>query len=239
MENPEPGENGLESPEAFTERLALPMRNYLLLSRALTHRSYLNEHPEAIEDNERLEFLGDAVLDFLVGDWLYNHFPEMAEGELTRLRSALVRTEQLAAFASVIHLGRALRLGRGEEDSGGRMRTALLCAGFEALVGALYLDAGLDEVCNFMEPKLVEAVSMIIDDRRDQDPKSVLQEWVQARGFGPPIYHTVGTSGPEHDKLFEVQVIVDGQIYGSGNGHSKQIAAKMAARNALDSLGIA
>jgi ribonuclease-3 len=239
MENPELGEIDLETPEAFTERLGLPMSNYLLLSRALTHRSYLNEHPEAIEDNERLEFLGDAVLDFLVGDWLYNHFPEMAEGELTRLRSALVRTEQLAAFAGQIHLGRALRLGKGEDYSGGRMRTALLCAGFEALVGALYLDSGLGEVYRFMEPQLEEAVSMIIHDRRDQDPKSLLQEWVQARGFGPPIYHTVGSSGPEHDKFFNVQVVVDGQIYGTGNGHSKQTAAKMAARNALDKLGIA
>ena len=143
---PTQGERLEETPRQLAQRLELSFSDYLLLSRALTHRSYLNEHPEAIEDNERLEFLGDAVLDFLVGAWLYNRFPEMAEGSLTRLRSALVRTEQLADFAQKIDLGRAMRLGRGEAGSGGRQRLALLCATFEALVGALYLDQGVDAV---------------------------------------------------------------------------------------------
>jgi ribonuclease-3 len=110
----EQGTQVLESPQVLSERLGLQFSDYLLLCRALTHRSYLNEHPEAIEDNERLEFLGDAVLDFLVGAWLYNRFPEMAEGQLTRLRSALVRTEQLASFSIQIGLGAPMRLGRGE-----------------------------------------------------------------------------------------------------------------------------
>jgi len=109
---------GVEDPREFAERVNLPFSDYLLLSRALTHRSYLNEHPEALEDNERLEFLGDAVLDFLVGAWLYNRFPELPEGNLTRLRSALVRTEQLAEFAEDVDLGRAILLGRGEEEAG-------------------------------------------------------------------------------------------------------------------------
>jgi ribonuclease-3 len=238
MENPDPDEYSLESPERFVRRLNLPFTNFLLASRALTHRSFLNEHAEAIEDNERLEFLGDAVLDFLVGDWLYNHFPEMAEGELTRMRSALVRTEKLAEFARQIHLGRAIRLGRGEEDGGGRTRQALLCGAFEALVGALYLNAGLPATRDFMEPFLHEAVSPILNNRRQFDPKSLLQEWVQSKGFGPPVYHTVGANGPEHDKTFEVQVIVEGQVYGQSTGHSKQSAAKSAARNALEKLGI-
>ncbi len=227
-----------ELPVALAERLNLPFSNFLLLSRALTHRSFLNEHPEAIEDNERLEFLGDAVLDFLVGDWLYNHYPEMAEGELTRMRSALVRTEQLAEFAIFIGLAGAIRLGHGENESGGRERPALLCANFEALIGALYLDAGLSVVQEFMEPLLRRAVKPVLTGRRDLDSKSLLQEWVQSQGFGPPSYHTVGTSGPEHDKTFEVEVIVNGQVFGRGIGHSKQIAAKEAARNALDLLGI-
>jgi ribonuclease-3 len=131
------GTDALESPRQLAQRLGMEFSDILLLSRSLTHRSYLNEHPEAIEDNERLEFLGDAVLDFLVGAWLYNRFPEMAEGQLTRLRSALVRTEQLAEFSKQLKLGKAMRLGRGEADSGGRHRLALLCATFEALVGAL------------------------------------------------------------------------------------------------------
>ena len=113
-----------------------------LLMRAFTHRSYLNEHPEAVEDNERLEFLGDAVLDFLAGAVLYNHYPEMKEGRLTRLRAALVNTEQLADFAARLDMGARLRLGKGEDDSGGRQRATLLCAAFEAIVGAYYLDIG-------------------------------------------------------------------------------------------------
>lgn len=232
------GNPALESAETLATRLNLPFTNILLLRRSLTHRSYLNEHPEALEDNERLEFLGDAVLDFLVGDWLYNHFPEMAEGELTRMRSALVRTEQLAEFAELIQLGKAMRLGHGEDESGGRKRPALLCGTFEALIGALYLNAGMDVVCSFIEPLLRDAVYPIINDRRDHDPKSLLQEWVQSQGFGPPVYTTVGTSGPEHDKSFEVVVSVDGKPYGRGTGHSKQLAAKDAARETLNSLGI-
>lgn len=227
-----------ESPQELAWRLDLPIQDNLLLSRALTHRSYLNEHPEALEDNERLEFLGDAVLDFLVGAWLYNHFPEMAEGELTRLRSALVRTEQLAEFAQQISLGAAMRLGRGEAEGGGRERLALLCATFESLIGALFLDGGIEAVSKFVEPMLHEAASSILAARREQDPKSLFQEWIQSQGFGPPLYRTVATTGPDHAKSFEVEVVVNGQIYGHGYGHSKQAAAKAAARDALQSLGL-
>jgi ribonuclease-3 len=232
------GDRSAESPQEFAERVGLPFNRILLLSRALTHRSYLNEHSEALEDNERLEFLGDAVLDFLVGDWLYNHFPEKKEGELTRLRSALVRTEQLAEFARQINLGAAMRLGRGEDDAGGRKRQALLCATFEALVGALYLDAGMEAVLNFMEPLLEPATVLILAAHKDHDPKSVLQEWAQAQGFGPPNYCTVTTHGPEHERLFEIEVVIDGQVHGQGTGASKQSAAKAAARDALIKLDL-
>jgi len=232
------GDLRVEDPHEFAQRLNLPFNDNLLLSRALTHRSFLNEHPEALEDNERLEFLGDAVLDFMVGAWLYNHFPEMAEGELTRLRSALVRTEQLADFAEEIDLGSSMRLGRGEAESGGRERPALLCGTFEALIGALYLDAGLPAVRNFVEPMLQPVAMQILADHKDQDPKSMLQEWVQSQGYGPPVYHTIGSSGPEHDKTFEVEVFVNGESYGQGTGHSKQAAAKSAARQALNKLGL-
>jgi ribonuclease-3 len=227
-----------ESPHDLARRLNLPIKDNLLLSRALTHRSYLNEHPEALEDNERLEFLGDAVLDFLVGAWLYNHFPEMAEGDLTRLRSALVRTEQLAEFAQLINLGAAMRLGRGEAEGGGRERLALLCATFESLVGALFLDGGIDAVSIFVEPMLQEAASSILAARREQDPKSLFQEWIQSQGYGPPLYRTVATTGPDHAKSFEVEVVVNSQTFGRGYGHSKQAAAKAAARDALQSLGL-
>ncbi len=142
MSNEAQGKLGYESLRDFSERLGLNFPDPLLLTRALTHRSFLNEHPEALEDNERLEFLGDAVLDFLVGAWLYNRFPEMSEGNLTRLRSALVRTESLAEFARQIDLGSVLLLGHGESEGGGRDRIALLCGAFEALIGAIYLEGG-------------------------------------------------------------------------------------------------
>ncbi|MFN2197090.1 MAG: ribonuclease III, partial [Anaerolineales bacterium] len=140
-----------ESPVDFNRRVGLSFNNLRLLTRALTHRSYLNEHPEAIEDNERLEFLGDAILDFLVGSWLYHHMPEMAEGRLTSLRAALVRNDRLAVFADEIDLGDALRLGKGEAESGGRHRASVLGSAFEALIGALYIDGGLDKVQTFVE----------------------------------------------------------------------------------------
>ncbi len=230
--------NTEELTQEFAERIQLKFKDYLLLSRALTHRSYLNEHPEALEDNERLEFLGDAVLDFLVGAWLYNHFPEMKEGDLTRFRSALVRTEQLAEFASEINLGAAIKLGKGEGDGGGRKRQALLCGTFEAVIGALYLDTGLETVREFMEPKLRDAASRILLSRTDRDPKSLLQEWVQSKGYGPPDYQTVSESGPDHDKTFEIDVVVNGEVRGRGIGSNKQSAAKAAARSAMESLGI-
>ena len=234
MDDNHQGEMGVESPRKLAARLGLPFTDFRLLSRALTHRSYLNEHPESLEDNERLEFLGDAVLDFLVGAWLYQHFPEMAEGELTRLRSALVRTEQLASFAQQINLGQAVRLGHGEDEAGGRYRMPLLCGTFEALVGALYLEADLDAVRMFIEPFLGPAAEEILDQGKDQDPKSLLQEWAQAQGFPPPVYITVNTTGPEHNKTFEIEVYVHGKPLGRGVGRSKQLAAKVAAQAALD-----
>ena len=228
---------GEETPQQLAERLHLPFRDSMLLSRALTHRSYLNEHPEAIEDNERLEFLGDAVLDFMVGAWLYNYYPEMPEGDLTRMRSALVHTEQLAEFARSVNLGHAMRLGRGEVQTGGQDRDALLCDTFEALIGALYLHAGIGAVDNFIEPLLEGAADYILATHQNEDPKSQLQEWAQGRGFSAPLYVTRTANGPDHAKIFEIDVLIGGDVYGSGSGHSKQSAAKDAARMALVRIG--
>ena len=210
----------------------------LLLSRALTHRSYLNEHLEALEDNERLEFLGDAVLDFIVGAWLYHRYPEMPEGDLTRMRSALVHTEQLAEFAVMIDLGRAMRLGRGESQAGGRERPALLCDTFEAVIGALYLDGGIPAVNHTLEDLLVEAAEDILRNNKNEDPKSLFQEWAQSQGYPAPHYVTVNAYGPDHSKVFEVDVMLNGKSFGTGKGHSKQSAAKAAAQYALIELGI-
>ncbi len=222
-----------ESPQAFAQRLGLKFHDFRLLIRALTHRSYLNEHREALEDNERLEFLGDAILDFLVGEWLYHRFPEMKEGDLTRIRAALVCREQLAAFARQIGLGNAMLLGHGEDANGGRERDTLLSATFEAVVGALYLDSGLDAVRAFLMPLLEPAITQILEQRLDEDPKSLLQEWVQAHGYTSPTYRTVKTDGPDHQRRFHVEVLVGDTPWGRGSGPSKREATKAAARDAL------
>lgn len=233
---PSQGDQNFESPQEFAARLSLPFKDHLLLKRALTHRSYLNENPDAIEDNERLEFLGDAILDFVVGAWLYNHFPEMTEGDLTRLRAALVRTEQLAVFGQEIDLGQALRLGRGEQESGGRKRKAMLCACFEALIGALYLDVNIEAVETFISPFLKKATKEILYNHQDRDPKSLLQEWAQSQGYGIPQYIVTSEKGPDHAKTFSIEVRVNGKVLGKGIGQSKQNASKNAARNAAKSL---
>jgi ribonuclease-3 len=227
---------GQESPQSFAQRLSLPIKDTWLVLRALTHRSFLNENPQALEDNERLEFLGDAVLDFVVGAWLYQHFPEMNEGEMTRLRASLVSTERLGEFGREIKIGQALRMGHGEEESGGRGRTAMLCNAFEALIGAIYLDGGIPAVERFINPHLEKATAAIRKSEGDRDPKSELQEWAQARGQGAPYYKIVAESGPDHSKDFVVEVQVEGKVLGRGEGRSKQAASKAAARQALQQM---
>ena len=228
----------VEKPQDLAKRLNLQIKDWLLLSRALTHRSYLNEHPEALEDNERLEFLGDAVLDFVVGAWLYHRYPEMPEGDLTRMRSALVHTEQLAFFAQKINLGQAMRLGRGESQAGGRERPALLCDTFEAVIGAIYLDGGIPAIHDFLDDLLDEAAEDILLNNKNEDPKSLFQEWAQSQGYAAPQYATRSAYGPDHSKVFEVEVLLGGKPFGRGKGHSKQAAAKDAASKALVRLGI-
>jgi len=234
MQDLEP--RNIESASDLSRRLNLPFSNLSLLTRALTHRSYVNENPNSIEDNERLEFLGDAVLDFIVGAWAYSRFPEMPEGELTKVRSALVRNNHLANFARRLKLGRALRLGRGEFASGGSARDVLLGSTFEALIGALYLDSGLGAVEAFVLPMLDESRKYILDEIHD--PKSRLQEWAQSEKLGTPQYVTLSSTGPDHAKEFEVEVRIKGVIYGKGLGSSKHVAAHNAAQAALEVLGI-
>lgn len=227
-----------ESAADLAGRLGLHFSNLHLLVRAFTHRSYVNENQNALEDNERLEFLGDAVLDFIVGAWVYNHFPEMQEGDLTRMRSALVRTDTLAEFARHLDLGSALRLGRGELASGGRQRDNLLCATFEAVIGAMYLDAGILAVEKFVEPLLSSFSRKVIGHDGIYDPKSTLQEWAQSNKLGTPRYVTSDAAGPDHAKMFTMEAQINGKTYGQGTGSSKQVAAQMAAQAALESLGL-
>lgn len=229
---------GSETPAQLAQRLNLPFNDLRLLTRALTHRSYVNEHQDVPADNERLEFLGDAVLDFLVGAWVYNAYPEMPEGELTRMRSALVRTEALADFARELKLGSAMRLGRGELHGGGRDRDALLCATFEAIVGALYQYKGLEAAREFVMPLLEPAAERIFVQMHTIDPKSRLQEWSQAHKLGTPQYITRDATGPDHARTFEVEVHVGGKCFGRGTGPSKHIAQQNAAQNALEEIDL-
>ena len=221
----------------FTElenNLNVQFKDYSLLARALTHRSYLNENPDAaLEDNERLEFLGDAVLDFIVGAYLYHRFPEMDEGELTSLRAALVRARTLAGFARQLEIGRFLQLGFGEAENGGRERIPLLCASFEAVIGAIYLDQGLPPVKSLVEQLISPALAEIMAESLHKDAKSEFQVWAQARYNITPHYEVIGTSGPDHAKQFTVQVLLEAEGGGEGTGRSKQVAAQAAAKVAM------
>lgn len=222
---------------AIEKALDLHFEDKTLLYRALTHRSFLNENPDhPLEDNERLEFLGDAVLDFITAEYLYHHFPEMDEGRLTNLRAALVRTSTLARFAHNLNLNDCLFLGVGEEDSGGRQRQAILCGAFEALVGAIYLDQGLVAVQDFVYSIIGPEVLWIIAEARDRDSKSLLQEFSQGHLQVTPTYRTVAEKGPDHAKEFTIEVLIGKKPYGQGRGPSKQMAAQAAAKVALERL---
>lgn len=228
-----------KSPRELAEALNLPfMDDVFLLSRALTHRSYINENKDAIEDNERLEFLGDAVLDFIAAEWLYNQFPDKPEGTLTRLRAALVHTEQLAEFARLVNLGPYMRLGKGELQSGGKQRSALLCDAFEAVIGAIYLKSGLEAVNAFIMPIFEKYIDEIVNLHFLDDTKSLLQEWAQGQKLPSPIYVKISETGPDHAKSFEMEVRINNIPYGRGQGSSKQIAEKDAAKTALIGLNI-
>jgi ribonuclease-3 len=219
--------------DQLAREAGIVFRDTALLQRALTHRSYINEHRSAVEDNERLEFLGDACLDMTSAAYLYQRFPELDEGELTRLRSSLVRTEQLAEFARELRLGEAVLLGRGEAASGGRERLALLCDVFEAFVGAIYLDGGPEAVARFMEPRFQRAVTRAMNDGSLVDPRSRLQIWAQAELNATPRYTTVESHGPDHAREFVVEVEVGEWLRSRGQGRSKQEAAQDAAARAL------
>jgi len=208
-----------------------------LLKEAFIHRSYLHENPSfAPRDNQRLEFLGDALLDFVAGNYLYRRYPKMREGELTSLRAALVKEETLARFAQSLNLGRYLYLGRGEEESGGRERPSLLADAFEALVGALYLDGGLEAAKKFILRFLKPETERIVAQGEMRDYKSLFQEEAQRRFQATPLYRTIDERGPDHNKTFTVEVLIEEKVYGRGEGRSKQAAEQEAARQALEKI---
>ncbi len=216
--------------------MSLPQfKNQAFLINALTHRSALNEHiSTSPESNERLEFLGDAVLELVTTKFLYDKFPKEQEGMLTAFRSALVKTTTLAEVAQSLDLGSKLYMSKGEEASGGRSNTSLLANAVEATIGALYLDQGLDAVEKFLEEHLFPKFEEIRAKKLYKDPKSQLQELVQARSLAAPEYIVVNEKGPDHDREFTIKVRIAGQDAGTGKGKSKQVAQQVAAQYVLD-----
>lgn len=205
-----------------------------LLETALTHRSALNEKGSNIaQSNERLEFLGDAVLELVATEFLYAKFPQEPEGTLTAYRSALVKTTSLATVAETLGLGDRLKMSKGEESTGGRNNPSLLADTLEAVIGGLYLDQGYDTCVKFLHEHLFTSLDTILEQRLYKDPKSELQEKVQSQGFETPIYEVISETGPDHSKEFTVAVCVGTTVAGQGMGKSKQQAQQAAAQEAL------
>lgn len=225
----------MDSYAAFQQKIGFTFNDETLLQRALTHRSYLNEvldHP--FPHNERLEFLGDAIIDFIVGEYLFHQLPTMREGDLTLLRARLVSEDALAGFAVALNLGQEVLMGRGEEVNGGRTRAALLADSFEALVAAMYLDQGMNAVMAWVRPLLVPVVAQLMAQGSGKDGRTILQEIIQSERGQTPRYIVVGQEGPDHERIFTTEVRVGDEVLGVGKGRSKQIAAQAAAQDALE-----
>ncbi len=213
-------------------------RNHQLLLEAFTHSSHARESSGHLRDNEQLEFLGDAILNFLVSVQLADAFPQYEEGKLSRARARLVAATHLAAVAGQLKLGECLRLGRGEEKSGGRAKAALLSNAVEALVAALYRDGGLAAVRKFVHRFVMpQDLSACADELFSVDYKSALQEYLQAERLAPGEYRVVEETGPEHRKVFTVEVVVGEKLVARGRGESKKAAEQEAARLGLERLG--
>jgi len=220
----------------FQANIGITFKNEKLLYQAFTHSSYVNEHrKKPYEDNERLEFLGDAVLELTISQYLYEMYPTMSEGDLTKLRAAIVCEPSLVSFANELSFGKLVLLGKGEELTGGRKRPALLADVFEAFIGALYLDQGLSAVVKFLEkivyPKISEGAFSHV-----MDFKSKLQEFIQRDGKGVLEYQILEEKGPAHNREFVATVSLNGEVLGTGTGRSKKEAEQHAAEQALQTL---
>ncbi|NER23775.1 MAG: ribonuclease III [Symploca sp. SIO1C2] len=218
------------------------IENETLRLRALTHRSYVNEHPEVGEHNERLEFLGDAVLGFLVGEFLYKRYPQMSEAKMTRMRSNLVDEKQLAKFATQLGMGEFIRLGKGAIKEGGRQNPSLLSDTFEAYIAAYFLDSGIEQVRDFVQSLFASVAENLISAESNTEPTNLVdskgrfQQWALEKFAQNPEYVIIGESGPDHAKKFIAEVRVNGTAYGVGEGRRKQDATKRAAEDALKKL---
>jgi ribonuclease-3 len=207
-----------------------------LLELAFIHRSYLNEAKDVRESNERLEFLGDSILSFVVSYHLYKTYPDFDEGILTNLRSLVVNTKSLAKTAKKLEFGKHLMLSHGEEDSGGRENDSILANTFEAVIGSLFIDQGIESVRTFLFAVLIPQIEEYVQKKVFKDPKSLLQEYVQSKKQNSPLYKVLHEEGPAHAKRFTIGVFVGENKVGEGSGKSKQEAEERAAEQALEKI---
>ncbi len=216
------------------ERIGYKFRNPLLLAEALTHPSLGHETQQRHFDNQRLEFLGDAILQLVITEYLFAHFKDQPEGQLTKLRSRLVSRDALKSRAAALDLGQFLLMGRGEEASGGRSRISTLADAFEALIGAIYLDGGLEDAKKFILSQAQAGLAQLEEEPVDINPKGHLQELLQSISPRSPVYQVLSQTGPEHDKRFVVQTVWEGIVLGKGSGKSKKQAETAAAEEAME-----
>ena len=224
--------------QELEKKLNYTVRNPALLSEALSHSSYANEHRSShLNSNERLEFLGDSVLGFVTAEFLFTQHPDLPEGDLTRIRAALVCEQSLYEVAKKLGLGRYLKLGRGEEAGGGRERTSILADATEAVFAAVYLDGGIQEASALIHRVLLDVEREEVVEERRRDYKTALQELVQRQADQVLSYRMIGEQGPDHAKVFQAEVLLNGEPLGSGFGRSKKEAEQSAAKAALKMLG--
>ena len=227
-------ETRMEQLDSLQDRIKFKFSDIKLLNKALTHRSYANENSETLKHNERLEFLGDSVLDILVSDYLVHKYSEFAEGTLSKIRAAVVNETCLAKLAKNIKLGNYLLLGRGEDLSGGREKASILADTFEALAGAVFCDGRLDAASDIFLPLLKEEITKTAESWSFRDFKSDLQEYTQNKLVCIPSYKVVREIGPDHAKKFEVVVMIKNEVEGKGFGRSKKEAEQAAAKMAME-----
>ncbi len=220
--------------QALITSLDLTIKDEHLIENAFVHRSYLNESSKFDNSNERLEYLGDAVLELATSHFLYTTYPDFQEGMLTNLRAALVRTESLGETAALLGFDKLLLMSKGEEATGGRSNRSILADTFEAFLGAIYLDQGYDSCVAILAKHLFTKAATVLSTATYKDNKSLLQEIAQSRYKSTPMYNLISESGPDHDKQFVMQVGIGQELYGQGSGKSKQAAQEDAAKNTLE-----
>lgn len=211
-------------------------KNKKLYEQVFTHRSYLNESKEKTESNERIEFLGDSILSFIVSSFIFKNYKDLDEGELTNIRSILTNTNSLNDFAKELDLGKYLRLSKGEEATGGRSNKTIIADTLEALIGGIYLDQGIDEVRKFIEKLILKDIDKIVEKGELKDVKSKLQEKIQEKYKTSPNYKTMKEEGPDHAKIYTVGVYLKDSLLATGVSSSKQEAEKKAAEKAIEKI---